>query len=272
MIRRRERIILPFNLMKSIASVSLALAAVPAFAGTTVPTLADSKPVATAESGWEVRTALYAWGTMLDGDVSVRGIDAPVDVGFDDILDHLDYAVMGTVEIGRGKWSFLSDLFLAQLGADGSERNLDFDVQLNQFIGNFAFTYDVINDPGTRFDVYAGARVNSMEVDLDITRTGLLRRRTFSGSDSETWVDPIIGARFQQELTDRFFIRALADIGGFGVSSDFTWQALAAIGYHVGDSASVAIGYRGLGTDYADGGFGYDVVSHGVILGFEYKF
>jgi opacity protein-like surface antigen len=85
-------------------------------------------------------------------------------------------------------------------------------------------------------------------------------------------VDPVIGARFQRELSDRFFVRALADIGGFGVSSDLTWQALAALGYHINDSASVALGYRGLGTDYEDGGFGYDVISHGVILGFEYKF
>lgn len=243
-----------------------------AFAGTTVPSLANSQPVATAESGWEVRTALYGWGTMLDGDVTLRGIDAPVDVGFGDILDHLDYAVMGVVEIGRGRWSFLADLFFAQLGADGSERNLDFDVQLDQFIGNFAITYNVISDPRTRFDVYAGARVNSMELDLDIKRTGLFSTRIFSDSDSKTWVDPVIGARFQQELTDRFFVLALADIGGFGVSSDFTWQALAALGYRINDAASVAIGYRGLGTDYDDGDFGYDVISHGVLIGFEYKF
>ena len=85
-------------------------------------------------------------------------------------------------------------------------------------------------------------------------------------------MDPVIGARFQQELSDWFFVRALADIGGFGVSSDLTWQALAALGYHISDAASVAIGYRGIGTDYEDGDFGYDVVSHGLLLGFEYKF
>jgi opacity protein-like surface antigen len=243
------------------------MSALPATAGCTA--LGQAQVTATTDSGWEVRTALYGWGTMLEGDVTLRGIDAPVDVSFGDILNNLDYAVMGVVEVGRGKWSFLTDLFLAQLSADASSGNLDFDVQLNQFIGNFVITRNIINDPRTRFDVFAGARVNSMDMDLDIETN---RLGTFSGSQDKTWVDPVIGARFQRELSDRFFVRALADIGGFGVSSDLTWQALAALGYHINDAASVALGYRGLGTDYEAGDFGYDVISHGVIIGFEYKF
>jgi hypothetical protein len=254
---------------RNIIITALLFSAIPAMAGTTVPSLVEAQPVATTESGWEVRTALYGWGTMLDGDVTLRGIDAPVDVGFDDILHNLDYAVMGVVEIGRGKWSFMADLFLAKLGVGGLEGNLDYETQLNQFIGNFTMIRNIIDDPHTRFDIFAGARVNSMDLDLDIKTN---RLGTFSDSQSKTWVDPVIGARFQQELSDRFFIRALADIGGFGVSSDLTWQALAALGYHISDAASVAIGYRGLGTDYEDGDFGYDVISHGVLLGFEYKF
>lgn len=254
---------------KTIIASAILFAAIPANAGTTVPSLAETQPVASAVSGWEVRAALYGWGTMLDGDVTLRGIDAPVDVRFGDILDHLDYAVMGVVEIGREKWSFMADLFLAQLSVGGSKGNLDYETQLNQFIGNFTIICNVIDDPRTRFDIFAGARVNSMDLDLDIQTK---RVGTFSGTDSKTWVDPVIGARFQQELSNRFFIRALADIGGFGLSSDITWQALAALGYHISDSASVAIGYRGIGTDYEDGDFGYDVISHGLLLGFECKF
>jgi hypothetical protein len=256
--------------MKSILiTSSLLLCSIPSIAGTTVPALAGTQPVATTESGWHVRTALYGWATMLDGDVTLRGIDAPVDVGFDEILDNLDYAVMGVVEIGRGEWSFFADLFLAQLSAGASKGNLEFETQLDQFIGTFAITRNVINEPRTRLDLYAGARVNSMELDLDIETN---RLGTFSGSQAKTWVDPVIGIRFQQELTDRFFVRAVGDIGGFGVSSDLTWQALAALGYHISDSSSVALGYRGIGTDYEGGDFGYDVISHGLIIGFEYKF
>jgi hypothetical protein len=65
---------------------------------------------------------------------------------------------------------------------------------------------------------------------------------------------------------------APADIGGFGVSSDLTRQALAALGYHINDDAAVVLGYRGIGTDYEDGSFAYDVISHSILLGFEYRF
>jgi hypothetical protein len=258
----------PMKFIKSIRIASaFLLTAIPADAGTTIPALTTHQPLAPAESGWHVRTALYGWATMLDGDVTLRGYNAPVDVAFDEILENLDFSVMGVVEVGRGNWSFMADLFYAELSAGNSKGNLDFDVQLDQFIGNFAVVRNVIDDSCRRFDVFAGARVNSMDLDLEINR-----KRSFSGADSQTWVDPVIGFRYQQALSDKFFFRVLGDIGGFGVSSDLTWQGLAAVGYHISDSASVAFGYRGLGVDYSQGDFGYDVISHGLLLGFEYKF
>ena len=71
---------------------------------------------------------------------------------------------------------------------------------------------------------------------------------------------------------NQFFSRGVGDIGGFGITSDLTWQAMAILGYHINESGSVILGYRGIGTDYTDGDFGYDVINHGVVLGFEYKF
>jgi opacity protein-like surface antigen len=62
------------------------------------------------------------------------------------------------------------------------------------------------------------------------------------------------------------------DIGGFDVSSELTWQAMAGFGYRVMDNGAILLGYRGIGTDYTDGGFTYDVVAHGPVIGFEYHF
>lgn len=82
--------------MKSIVGISFILATLPGFADTTVPALAENPTVATAASGWKVRSALYGWRTMLEGDVMLRGIEAPVDVGFSDMLAHLGYRGIGT--------------------------------------------------------------------------------------------------------------------------------------------------------------------------------
>jgi|688.fasta_scaffold24886_4 hypothetical protein len=45
-----------------------------------------------------------------------------------------------------------------------------------------------------------------------------------------------------------------------------------ALGYRLSEKSALSIGYRGLGTDFTDGGFTYDVVSHGLLLGYEYSF
>jgi hypothetical protein len=96
--------------------------------------------------------------------------------------------------------------------------------------------------------------------------------RSYSDSADKTWVDPIIGFRVHHDITDKFFVRALADIGGFGISSDLTWQAMASLGYRINDKASVGLGYRAISTDFTSGGTTYDVTSHGLLLGLEYRF
>ena len=58
---------------------------------------------------------------------------------------------------------------------------------------------------------------------LDLS-AGLLPGR--STKDDETWVDPVIGLRAILDLGDGFSVLAFADIGGFGVGSDQTWEAL----------------------------------------------
>jgi opacity protein-like surface antigen len=254
---------------KSVLASALLLAAIPAVAGTTAPSLDGTQLVTTTDSGWRVGTSLYGWFTRLDGDMTFRGNTVPVDVPFDKIFDNLKFTFMGLVEVGKGRWSFMSDVFYAKLEPSTTNRLGTFDSQIEQFIGNFAVFYNVIDNSTSRVDAYAGARVNWMETDVDIRFNN---NTTFSGSSDKTWVDPIIGVRFHHDLTDKFFIRALADIGGFGISSDITWQGMASLGYRVSDKASVGLGYRGIGTDYTSGGTTYDVISHGLLLGFEYKF
>lgn len=251
-----------------IASVVL-LAAIPASAGAIIQDLTNSQPVATGESGWQVRAALYGWATGLDGDILIKVNDIPVDVGFGDILNHLDFAAMGLLQINRDKWGFMADLFYAKLGAENSQGGIDFDAGLDQFIGNFMANRNVLDTGCTHLDVFAGARLTWMETTVDINFPHTSDRGV---SQSGTWVDPIIGVRFQQDLSDKFFFRALGDIGGFGIASDLTWQGLAAFGYRVDNKGSVLLGYRGIGTDYTNGGFTYDVITHGLLLGYEYRF
>jgi opacity protein-like surface antigen len=247
------------------------LGALTATAGTTVPALDQPQITVTTDSGWRVSTSMYVWTTRLDGDMTIHGTTIPVDVPFNKIFDNLKFTFMGLMEVGKGKWSFMSDIFYAKLEPSVSTQRADFDSQIEQFIGNFAVFYNVVENPTTRLDAYAGARVNWMETDVKI-KGKVLGVVDINESADKTWVDPIIGFRVHHDLTDKFFVRALADIGGFDISSDLTWQAMASLGYRINDKASLGLGYRAISTDYTSGGTTYDVTSHGLLLGLEYRF
>lgn len=85
-------------------------------------------------------------------------------------------------------------------------------------------------------------------------------------------MDPIVGARARYNFSDRFYAIARADVGGFGVGSDITWQAYGAIGYQLTAHTTLELGYRHMYVDYADGNFSYDISTSGVQLAIGYRF
>ena len=70
----------------------------------------------------------------------------------------------------------------------------------------------------------------------------------------------------------------IADIGGFGVGSDFMFNVMPTARVRMTDRASVALGYRWISLDYEQDADDdqrrllYDVVSSGPFLGFVFRF
>ena len=92
---------------------------------------------------------------------------------------------------------------------------------------------------------------------------------------SESWVEPLVGARIGLDLTDRFAIAGEANVGGFGVGSDLAWNAQAFLGYRTilfGRQTTFAIGYRALHQDYDHNDFEWDVTMHGPVIGTAVRF
>jgi hypothetical protein len=98
----------------------------------------------------------------------------------------------------------------------------------------------------------------------DEIATTLKKELDHSFSLAEDWWDPYVGVRARLNLSKAFYLTAKADIGGFGVGSDLTWQASGALGCQVTRSLHAEIGYRYLYTDYDHDGFVYDVSQSGV--------
>jgi hypothetical protein len=97
-----------------------------------------------------------------------------------------------------------------------------------------------------------------------------------ASTGSMDWADPILGLQVRHEIAPHHRLRLRGDIGGFGVGSQLTWQALGVYAYEFSSGAttwSAVLGYRAIGLDYSPGGSNsIDLVLHGPVLGVSARF
>ena len=238
-------------------------------------TVADPIITTPAPSPWEFRISPYAWLTAIDGTSGPDGYTADLDASFSDITDVLKMAAALQMEARYERWGFLADGFYANLGNSGhtsGPEHANVDVDFKQFLGEFDILYRVCESSNHFVDVYAGVRYNHVELEVDIDRNGPLKDVDNYNSDSKDWADPIVGLRTQWNINDKWYLAGKGDIGGFGVSSDLTWNLQATVGYNFTPCVSAEIGYRYFDTDYDDGGFTYDIAQAGALIGLNFKF
>lgn len=245
---------------------SLALNSLPALAGPP-PVAPVATPPAT-DPGWTFRMAPYLWAQGIDGTMGVFGLEGDVNMSFRDIVSDLDFAFMGAFEARNGRWGIMTDINYAETSDNFDMRGLLFtsgEFKMQQFLGNVTINRRVLEKDATVVDLYAGTRMNW--VDLDVTTRGEAGVAAATGDDF--WMDGIVGVRFQTSLGGPWFLRASGDIGAG--ESDFTWQVMGLIGCQVNEACTVGLGYRGLGTDYSNDGFTYDVTTSGPVFGVEWR-
>jgi hypothetical protein len=94
------------------------------------------------------------------------------------------------------------------------------------------------------------------------------------------WIDPLVGLRLRHQFAPGWNFVASGDVGGFGVGSKFSWQALAALNYDFYVQKTVTwsgmVGYKALYVDYSHGSglthYEYKMTMHGPILGISARF
>jgi len=85
---------------------------------------------------------------------------------------------------------------------------------------------------------------------------------------TQSWADPVLGARFRLNLDKGWFVSLKGDAGGFGVGSQLTWQVCTGLGKQFKERYSLLLGYRYMDVDYKNGGFLYDTHMSGLLAGF----
>jgi hypothetical protein len=222
----------------------------------------------------------YAWLTGLSGTVGARGSTATVNTSFADLSKYLNTAAMLDVDVlYRERVGFLADLNYSQLGDQVSGKVVSLDSKSTLLLSDLTAYYRLWsaapweNCPGSvSLDLLAGARIWSLGMSLDAN--------TFFGgrsiTETKTWADPVVGARAQFHLGEKWAFELRGGVGGFGVSSSLTWDAMALVGYHLWDHGTLFLGYRGVGVNHTEGSgsskFVFDTTLHGPILGLAFSF
>ena len=213
---------------------------------------------------WHVDTSLNLFAAGLSGDVTAHGIPAKVDASFGDVLENLEAGAAGRITVGYDRWLLSTEFSYMKLGVSVPAAS----VEMKQWLVEPSLGYQFCNS----FQGFVGARYNNINGDV-----------TFNGpagkvaTGTQEWWDPIIGAQTSLPLVGKKLTAdGRFDIGGFGVSSDITWQAYPYLNWRFARWGSAQLGYRWLGTDYETGSgankFQYHMLVQGPQLGVTIHF
>lgn len=226
----------------------------------TLPVLADDEdPV----PDWEFNLApMYLWAVNLSGDMSTMGASAPVDMGFDQIADSLEAIFTLHAEAQKGKWGILLDGEYMRVSDTENTPYGPVKLTLGQKIFETMGVYRVLLNEGMHFDFLGGFRYWNIETKLENTQ---------ANTHTETWLDPVIGGRFSQELDDEWTFLLRADFGGFGLGSDLTFNGSFMFDYQPWEHVSILLGGRVMDTYYKSNDFKYDITFTGPIVGLNFR-
>ena len=217
---------------------------------------------------WQNDVFLYGLAASITGDAQFGPAQLPVDVSFSDVLDNLQMGFMGGYRGSSERFSVVADVIYLALGnasTTGLVRRPDLDQLIVDITGGYRFSPIV--------EAFAGLRITDLS-----TKVGLGDPVVTELEGSDTFYDPVVGARVLTPLSQngRWWLQARGDIGGFGASMDFTWQAMANVGFKPTERISIFGGYRALGQDFKDAGgserFSLDVIYHGPLFGLGFHF
>lgn len=222
---------------------------------------APAFPQTAASSGFHADLSFYLLGAGMSGETTVRGFSADVDVPFSQIWKNLQFGAMGRSTFRYNRWALSTDLIYVGLGAVKN----DIDVGFDQWLVQPAVEYELT----PWLSPYAGAR--------GLRLTGEIRGpRGNSGSSTQVWWDPIVGAEVRLPATGKFRLRLRGDLGGFGAGSRISGQIEPVLDWRVSRRLSLQAGYRWLYADYESGSgretFRYDLVTQGPQFGATFRF
>ena len=176
-------------------------------------------------------------------------------------------------EARKGRYGVIIDVAYTDIEAEESTPGPFFSTiksRTKSWIISAAGLYRLVERERAFLDVVGGIRYWSVDSELSLN-AGLIGSREMS--NKEDWVDPLIGLKGLIPIGEsKFFVSGAFVLGGFGVGSDFMWDANINLGYQWTKSFATTLGYRYLDVDYEEDDFLYDVAQEGLVFGLSWRF
>ena len=222
---------------------------------------------------WEVTVAPYLWASSMKVDISTpQGENVQVDESFTKILSAIKFVFMGALDARKGRFVTVQDLIFLHTGSDtkGSigPGLVKADTDLRTIVFTSVAGYRVV-DKGPMFvDLMAGARLTSMRAELDLT--GPLR--SAERENSKTKIGPVIAGRVRVPFNEKWGAALYGDIGGFGITSDISWELIGTLQYDISSHWRLGAGWRHFVAKQDKSDFDVDLKLTGPFLTAAYRF
>ncbi len=192
-------------------------------------------------SDWKHNVLFYGWAVSIHGDLEVGTIDTEVNIEFKDILDKFSGGAAVIYEGWNDNWWTYFDGSVTLLEDDPTLNGLELEIDSTFVVVEGGIGHRITD---RSFPVaFGGFRWIGIDTDIDSaigTKEG----------DFEGFVDPIFGLYHRHWLSERWMLRVLGDIGGFGVGSELSWGLGVGFVRKFDGPFSFQCGYRILNIDY----------------------
>ena len=226
----------------------------------------DAKPTCSPyinDQAWRFELIPYVWALSMNGRVGAGPVVGHLDQTFSDILEHLNFAAMLAIQATNDRFSAFFNVLYASLSMNGGNSLASLHVRNDFGLYSGGISYDVFRYPfnfscnGNANSLitlapYGGFRYTLNEVQATLNVPGV----QVTSNLNEYWTDPIIGLRFNYDITHAWKLMLSGDVGGTNASSHYSYNAFGTIGYSpqtVWTNTTIYLGYRLLDQHYTTG-------------------
>ena len=166
------------------------------------PTITQSEP-------WQFTIAAPGWMAGLEGTIGVRGLNADIDVGFDQILQHLDMIFAMRAEAQKGPFGIYGEVIYIGLSDNAQINRLinNINEEVNETLVDGALSWRLINQPRGSLDLVAGTHYTNIYERLELHSDPVAIQQA-----SQRFVNNIaddLRSRLDQDISNSEFLQAL---------------------------------------------------------------